>query len=261
MLVKVQIDKEKEDMEREYRILSDEKSALNSFSYQMSQLNDYRDRTLEDIRRSLDNMGRYVETIYNRPTEDDLKKMSADERNKAVKLLERYDELMLFIHRTSFGDDKEIIQMSRKLGNIYPSHNTWNTDALSEHLKTVAKTEASVLAKRGFDRNSDIDKVVEELDKEMEKLQKDAQFIISQDHYQEIYEYIVDKKRKMNIVGKSIESRIKEFEDTNYVMQYPFDPTRRIPNNELPGKDYGDDDEQISPLLVHLVRLVKLNKK
>lgn len=260
MLVNVQTNKEKEDMEREYRILNDEKGALNSFKYQMSQLSYYRDRVLEDIRRSLDNMGRYVETIYNRPTEDDLKKMTADERNKAVKLLERYDELMRFIHKTSFDDDKEIVQMSRKLGNIYTAHNTWNTDSLSEHLKTVAKTEAGVLAKRGFDRNSDIDKVIEELDNEVEKLQKDAKFITSQDHYQEIYNYIVDKKKKMNIVGKSIESRIKEFEDTNYVMQYPFDPTRRIPNNELPGKDYGDDDDEkhVSPLFDHLIELLKI---
>ena len=261
MLVKVQINKEKEDMEREYRILSDEKSALSNFKHQLANLNNYRERVLDDIRRSLDNMGRYVETIYNRPTEDDLKKLSADDRNKAVKLLERYDELMRFIHKTSFDDDKEIIQMSRKLGNLYTSHNTWNTDYLSENLKSVAKTEASVLAKRGFNRNSDIDKVIEELDKEMDKLRKDSEFIISQDHYQEIYDYIVDKKRKMNIVGKSIKSRIEEFEGTNYVMQYPFDPTRRIPNNELPGKDYGDDDEHISPLLVSLVKLVKLNKK
>lgn len=38
----------------------------------------------------------------------------------------------------------------------------------------------------------------------------------------------------MNIVGKSIESRINEFEDTNYVMQYAFNPTLELPNNYLP---------------------------
>ena len=38
----------------------------------------------------------------------------------------------------------------------------------------------------------------------------------------------------MNIVGKSIDSRIDEFKNTNYVMQYPFDPTVQLPNNEFP---------------------------
>jgi hypothetical protein len=43
-------------------------------------------------------------------------------------------------------------------------------------------------------------------------------------------------------------------------MQYPFDPTRRIPNNELPGKDYGDDDDEkhVSPLFDHLIELLKI---
>ena len=151
-LVQVQITKEKEDLERDFRILQDEKGALSNFKYQYENLKRYRERVLEDIRRSLDNMGRYVEIIYNRPTEDELKKMTADERNKATRLLERYDELMRFIHKASFDDDKEIVQMSRKLGNIYNSHNTWNTDELSENMKAVAKTEESVLAKRGYNR-------------------------------------------------------------------------------------------------------------
>ena len=233
-LVQVQITKEKEDLERDFRILQDEKGALSNFKYQYENLKRYRERVLEDIRRSLDNMGRYVEIIYNRPTEDELKKMTADERNKATRLLERYDELMRFIHKASFDDDKEIVQMSRKLGNIYNSHNTWNTDELSENMKAVAKTEESVLAKRGYNRDSNIDSAVEELEKEMNKMRADAQAIQSQDHYQEIYDYIVSKKKEMNIVGKSIDSRIDEFKNTNYVMQYPFDPTLQLPNNEFP---------------------------
>ena len=90
------------------------------------------------------------------------------------------------------------------------------------------------MAKRGYNRDSNIDAAIEELDKEISKMQEDAKAIISQDHYQEIYDYIVRKKKEMNIVGKSIESRIDEFKNTNYVMQYPFDPTVQLPNNELP---------------------------
>lgn len=233
-LVNVQIKKEKEDINRDIFILREEMDGLKNFKYQFARLNEYRENVLNDIRRSLDNMGRYVDTISNRPTEDELKKMTADERNKVVKLLERYDELMRFIHKSSFDDDKEIVAMSRKLGNVYNSHNTWNTDYLSETIKSVAKTEESVLKKRGYDRNTDIQKVIDELNHEISDKNADMEYRGSQDYYQSIYDFIVKKKKEMNIVGKSIESRIEEFQKTNYVMQYPFDPTLHLANNELP---------------------------
>lgn len=234
LLVKVQINKERESLEREYKILEDEANSLNSFRYKFENLNKYRQQVLEQMRRSLDNMGRYVKEIYDRPTEDQLKEMSAEERNKTIKLLDRYDELMRFIHQPTFDSDKEIIQMSRKLGNIYISHDTYLTDRLSETLKEIAKVEDSVLKRRGYDRNSNIDVIVAELKSELAKMTIERERLNSADHYQEIYEYIANKKKEMNIVGKSIDSRIEEFKSTNYVMQYPFDPTLQYSNNTLP---------------------------
>lgn len=247
-LVRVQVGKERDDIDREIDILKDELRALANFKHQYSYLLRYRDYVLADIRNSLDLMGRYVETISNRPTEDQLKKMTADERGKAVKLLERYDELMRFVGQSSY-EDKELVQMSRKLANIYTLHSTWNTDSLANYIKDVAKTEDSVLAKRGYNRNSDIGAIVDDLKTELKKLEDDKDAAASQDHYQEIYDYIVRKKREMNIVGQSIDSRIEEFSGTNYVMQYPFDPTLQVRNNELP--DVGDmkpvADEPVCP--------------
>lgn len=234
LLVKVQINKERESLDREYKILEDEANSLNSFRYKFENLNKYRQQVLEQMRRSLDNMGRYVKEIYDRPTEDQLKEMSAEERNKTIKLLDRYDELMRFIHQPTFDSDKEIIQMSRKLGNIYISHDTHLTDRLSETLKEIAKVEDSVLKRRGYDRNSNIDVIVAELKEELAKMTIERERLNSADHYQEIYEYIANKKKEMNIVGKSIDSRIEEFKSTNYVMQYPFDPTLQYSNNTLP---------------------------
>ena len=234
MLVKLQIKKELLNLDREYKILEDEANTLSQFKWKFERMNNLRTRVLEEMRRSLDNMGRYVREIYNRPTEDELKKMNAEERNKTTKLLERYDELMRFIHQPTFDNDKEIIQMSRKLGNVYSGHSVYTTDSFSETVKEVAKIEDSVLARRGYDRNSDITAVVEELKGELKKMNDEKEQLNSSDHYQEIYDYIVNKKKEMNIVGKSIESRIEEFKNTNYVMQYPFDPTLQLPNNTLP---------------------------
>lgn len=233
-LVKIQIKKEVELIQRDLFILNDEKDSLRNFKYQYEQLNRYRDDVLDSMRHNLDNMGRYVPTLSKRPTADELKKMPAEQRKEAERLLERYDELMAFIHKPTFDDDKEIIAMSRKLSNIYPNHSSYDTDEFSDLLKNVAKIEQSVLSKRGFDRNSDLQPVLDAIEKDIKTKMGEIEFANSQDYYQELYDGIVKKKKEMNIVGKSIESRINEFEETNYVMQYAFNPTLELPNNYLP---------------------------
>lgn len=246
-LVNNQIRKEQSDLTREISILNDEFKALNSFKSSFNSLNLFREKTLDSIRKSLENMGRYIPVLSNRPTDDDLKKMSSEERNKALKLIERYDELMRFIHQPTFDNDKEIVQMSRKLANIYDTHFTYYTDEFSKYIKEVAKTEDSVLRKRGFNRNSDLSILLEELNAEANKLKDEQEFVNSEAHYKEVEKFITDKKKEMNIIGKSIDDRIKEFKKTNYVMQYPFNPLLVQPNNEMPEineKDDEEDDEQ-----------------
>ena len=233
-LVKIQIKKDVEEIDRDLYILNDEKDGLRSFTYLRDRLNSYRTSLLDDMRRGLDNMGRFVPILNPRPTADELKKMPADERKKAESVIERYDELMKFIHQTSFDDDKEIIAMSRRLSNLYPNYSGSYAGTFAEIVKQVAKIEAGVLEKRGFNRNSDLQPIINAIDYDIKNKEADKEYRKSQDYYQELYDGIVKKKKEMNIVGKSIESRIDEFEHTNYVMQYAFDPTLELPNNYLP---------------------------
>lgn len=244
-LTESQIGKEKEDAYREILLIKEQITGLNNFSRYKQNLDYYRRIVIDDIRRTLDNMGRFVDCIVNRPNEDDFKKMSAEEREKTKKTLERYDELMSFISNSKLTDDKEIIAMSRKAKNLYPSHNSFNTDTMVQSLKNVSKAEESILKKRGFDRNSDLNEVLSILKAEKEKAEKEYEHIDSDDYYHEVYNFIAKKKKQMNIVGKSIEDRIKEFEKTNFVMSIQFDPTKSIPNNTIPSEDgMEQEDEQ-----------------
>ncbi|MCQ2232036.1 MAG: SNF2-related protein [Paludibacteraceae bacterium] len=250
-LVKVQIKKEGEDAKREYDILEEEKKALQDFTYKNNLLKNRKLDIISSIRRSLDNMGRYVDIISNRPSEEELGKMTAENRNKIKKTLETYDELMRFINNSSFDDEKEIIKYSRTLGKLYPSHSLYATDDFADLLKTVAKIETSVLEKRGYDRNSDINAAMYDIKTEMDKIASEYKNIMSDEHYQEVFDYIVEKKKEMNIVGKSMEDRLEEFKRTNYVMQYPFDPLKVVDNNELPdenGKVQKSDDDEIDDI-------------
>ncbi len=233
-LVAVEIKKEAEKLEREKSIINEELTGVNNFKYNYENLKRYREKTLKNIRDSLNNLARYNNIISNRPTEDELKEMTADERNKAIRLLERYDELMMFINQSSFPDDKEIVAMSRKLANIYYMHSTFSTDNFAEAIKNVKKIEDSVLVKRGYNRDSDINKVIEDLKLEIAKINVEIEDVTGQEHFLELYNYIAKKKREMNIVGKSIYDRINEFTSTNYVMQYAFTPLANYANNTLP---------------------------
>ena len=198
------------------------------------------------MRQAISNMETYVDVISLRPTEEQLKKLDAEKRNKIVKTLETYDTIKAFMSKPTFDDDKELLQMSRKLSNAYNSFPDWYAADFSEYVSKIAKAEKSVLEPKGYTRNSDLQKVIEDFQADYENAQKEYTFLDSPAHFDKVYEEIEEKKRSMNIIGKSVKDRIAEFVKTNYVINYMFDDKAVYANNELPNpKDQQDTNDEL----------------
>lgn len=240
-LASLEISKEKENVDRDVAILNDEINSLSNFSFNLAQLNEAREQVLDQMRKNVQTMVEYIPTLQNRPTQDVLEQMKAEERHKIESLLERYDAIVDFLNSNNY-EDKEITAYSRKLGNLYASHDMGYTTKFTERLKSVKKIEDSVLVKRGYNRNSNIEEVVNKLKEAKKEKTDELERLNSKQHFKEVYEYIESEKAKLNVIGKSIKDRLKEFIKTNNVMAYLFDPNKEVHNNEFPEdmKEYTD---------------------
>ena len=58
--------------------------------------------------------------------------------------------------------------------------------------------------------------------KDLEKAQEVFQEIQSTEHKKEVIEEIAERKKAMNVKGKSIADRVSEFEGLNYLLDYKF---------------------------------------
>ncbi len=241
-LVRVRIREEKQSINRNIQIYERQLSELNDYKNQISNLNRYREDTVQALRQGLQNMEEHVDTIAMRPTEEQIAKLPKERQDKVRRLLDTFDKAKAFIQQPAF-EDAELLRMSQKIDLIYPAYYNYAASQLSELMKKVVKIEKSVLEPRGYDRNSNIDKVIEELKAKLDELIKDKDFTENPLHYQNIYAEIELKKREMRVTGKSIKERTEEFTQTNYVMEYPFNPTLEIPNNTLPGVAKSADNE------------------
>ncbi len=246
-LAKVKIDGEKVQYNRDVLVCKQKIDELKDFAYKNERLKTSRERVLKAMRDTIQNAENYNDIISLRPTKEQLDKLDKEKREKIVKTLEMFDECKAFLQKSSF-DDKEILKMSRKFEH-FSAYTSWYATEMSEMVSTIAKAERSILEPKGYTRNDDISKVTESYQKDMQKAQEEYDFLSSPEHYDTIYEEIVQKKKEMNVVGKSLDERVDEFKSTNYILSIPFDPNKELPNNSLPNQDdvkqsdNGNDDE------------------
>ncbi|MBT3301182.1 MAG: hypothetical protein HN381_02095 [Bacteroidetes bacterium] len=91
-----------------------------------------------------------------------------------------------------------------------------------EYLSKIRKAEKSVLASNGFTIDDNIQEVIDFYKKDLEKAQEVFQEIQSTEHKKEVIEEIAERKKAMNVKGKSIADRVSEFEGLNYLLDYKF---------------------------------------
>ena len=91
-----------------------------------------------------------------------------------------------------------------------------------EYLSKIRKAEKSVLASNGFTIDDNIQEVIDFYKKDLEKAQEVMKEIHSTEHRLEVIQEIAERKKAMQVKGKSIADRVSEFDDLNYLLDYKF---------------------------------------
>jgi hypothetical protein len=141
--------------------------------------------------------------------------------------IERFQKVFAELKGIEQGNhtDKEIIRAIgayNRLGSVYFSYN-YNFDNFKEVVSSLGKIQRSLFQNRGYDENTDIDLIREELIKELEAADQELEEIKTEEFQDKIYNEIVEKKQKFGIEGKSIAERVKDFAKLNNLLDYKFE--------------------------------------
>lgn len=230
------IKKEIKLQERKINILTSNISTLNDFKSRYAQYENYKERLEKAVKSKAIEMSHF-DYIKDKPTPDILKKFDKDNREKAKKDIELYDELTKFIEKTPY-DDKELLVIARKLQRRFTYFESYTVNYFKEALSIVKKAERTILASKGYTVDDDIDKVIVDYQKDLDREKKALQELQSDSHKREVVQGVKEKKSAMKISGKTIDERVDEFRSLNHLLSYKFshiDPmVCVIPNGEMP---------------------------
>ena len=135
-----------------------------------------------------------------------------------------YDELKAI--EQGNHTDKDIIRAIaayNRLETTFSSRYNFNLDNFKEVVSSLGKIERSLFQNRGYDENTDINLIREELAKELEAAVADLAEIDTTEYQEQLYNEIVEKKEKFGIEGKTIPERVKDFAKLNNLLDYKFE--------------------------------------
>jgi hypothetical protein len=123
--------------------------------------------------------------------------------------------------------DKDIIKAIgayNRMPTFY--HNTrynFSFDNFKEVVSSLGKIQRSLFQNRGYDENTNIDDIRQELEKELEAAELELEESKTDEFQEKIYNEIVEKKQKYGIEGKTITERVKDFAGLNNLLDYKFE--------------------------------------
>jgi hypothetical protein len=237
-LAKVEISKQTKIQQRKIESIQSSIQILNDFTRDYQQYQRYHKELLDYVNDFIKKFMRR-DHILRPPSKDELKKYEEFQRKLIVKDLEQLDDIIRFQSLNPL-EDKELISIARKLSSQKEYYDSYRVEYFREYLSKVKKAEKSVLANNGYTINDNIQEIIGFYKNDLEQAMKVMEEIKSTEHKMEIIDEIAERKKVMQVHGKTIEDRVQEFENLNYLLDYKFvdiDPTScEIPNakNQIP---------------------------
>ncbi len=229
-IINKEVDKQKRKIDGiEYNV-----DKLKDFTYNYNRLNNRRESLKKVIDNAMLNFSQ-IDYIAKKPTKKELKAFDVDKRKSVARHIEKYEQLKDTLSKIPI-EDKELLKVGRSLANLFSYVNTWDMTLFAEYLSKVKKAEKTILQPKGFTIDDDINKVIAEYKKDLEIEQKDLAFLQGNEHKKNVLKEVQHKKSAMQIEGKDIYGRVKEFSDLNYLLSYKFGETQ-IDSCPLPGKE------------------------
>jgi len=236
-LVKLFFDEEKKQMDREYRKVSAAVKTLEDTRNDIQRYFHLRDIVLQSIRTFYEELLRHsVFDSHPNPTGMKDTAVELQERKKKLeKATELTKELEKIIQSTTF-EDKDILSVVRRIENNAHEYglrleSSYQVNAFKEYVSKVRKTEKTLLKPKGYTIESDLDQVIERYRQEVAAVQAKAGIYMldaegnrvgekDSVRWQQLIGEVKQKKSAMNIEGKTVEERVREFARLNYLMAF-----------------------------------------
>ncbi|MEH0157359.1 SNF2-related protein [Limibacter armeniacum] len=197
---------------------------LEEFQSIKSNYHHYRDEVLKEIRTRFERLESY-DFIRNKPSEEEIKKRFdtkklQDEARKGIAL---HEETLEKVIKSSSINDKDIIRIRTIFSRLYKEfYGGLKVEKFKEALKKYNKIISQILTPKGLTPEDNIQGLIDELKREYQAIEKDRQRIQSDNYFLEVARRIAQKKKEMAVSGASIEQRVKEFKNLNYLLSYQF---------------------------------------
>lgn len=129
----------------------------------------------------------------------------------------------------------------------------WTFTKFKDNSSQLSKLQRSLFKNRGYDETTDIQKIKDELAKELEETTNELEDLKSPEFQQKLYASIVAQKKKYEIKGGDLDSRVKDFASLNNLLSYKFSDVDHtscmIPSKTLPPKEVVKTDDNKSKRL------------
>lgn len=173
---------------------------------------------------------------------DEVSKMSQKQIESLPKdkqnLIQRYTELYELLVTTSQNyTDKDLIICASKY-NILINGSTYDYDLTNfkEVVSRYSKIKKTIFDQRGFNENTDLSIVRDDLEKEQLLTESELTEIEKPEFQDKLMQKIEAQKAKFAVKGGTLEDRVTDFASLNYIMSYRFEDIDRsscsIPTSE-----------------------------
>jgi transcription-repair coupling factor (superfamily II helicase) len=240
-LVQMFFNQAKEQLNREYKKVTLAIQTLKEVQNDIKDYNTYREKSIEAIKSFHTSLlaSKYFEQT---PQVNEDGEFESKQIKKAKELKEEIEAVVNATDR----QDKDIIALGRKIDSSYAVlgvyfPNRYYLSYFKEYVSKVRKTERTLLKPRGYSLASDLSPVMAQYEADKQSIQAQAEtFKGEQDSpkWAELRLEIQAKKSALQVEGRSAESRAKDFETLNYLLEYrtnlvPATATEIINTSEL----------------------------
>lgn len=121
-------------------------------------------------------------------------------------------------------EDKHLIQtyaLYKRINNDRWSYD-WDYDRFKDTTSKLGKIQRTLFKNRGYDENTNIEKIKLDLQEELDQVTLEIKQIQSAEYQQKVYEKIAEEKRRLSIKGGSLDSRVEDFSSLNHLLSYKF---------------------------------------
>jgi len=222
----------RKETERKIGIMAGNIPMLKEYKRSKARYEDVRQLLLDEIYKVISNLETF-DYIWSPPSEKELKEKAKADRDAIKKELKLYEDLKEFKAKGGAVEPMEIANMVQRLHNRSNYFPYYRFVSYSELRMKITRT-GNILHKQGFDNTTDVDKVIEQYQQEVEKLRDELSYILSPEHYQKVVDEVKEKKSALAIDGKTVEERVKEFAKLNNLLEYRDAPaqTKKEPNDD-----------------------------